>query len=114
VLDSPTHGGCRVGIMRVVARVVEPGQGLELGASLEKPRLRQAVGQLPEEIVVDLEKRLDASIGANNVVREAPAAQMHVRKKTEHGGVVRQSAMHLDAKVGHARRNNEAVVGQLQ
>src|SRR5437016_6482274 len=51
-LAAPGHCFFRIGIVRIVPRVVEPGDSLEPRAGFEEPWLGQPVAQLPVEVVV--------------------------------------------------------------
>src|SRR6185437_15540323 len=49
-LLAPDHGGVGIGIVRVVCGIVVPGDGLQPGSGLHKPRLDELVAELPVKI----------------------------------------------------------------
>jgi len=51
-LVAPGHGGVRIRIVRIVARVVVPGHGAQPGSRLQRNRLGQSVAQLPVKMIV--------------------------------------------------------------
>ncbi len=99
--------------MRVVGRVVVPGNRSELRSGLEQSRLRQSITQLPVEVVVDAQQHFNAPIVMNNVVFKSFSPEMHVREQAQQGGIVWQSPLYLHAKVVGSRRNNERMIIQL-
>src|SRR5216684_8335726 len=80
----------RIGIMRVLARVVIPGDRLENGSRFQREWLGQLVAQLPFEIPADLEQGLDAAVRMNQIVFELFSTPVHMRKEPEQRRVVRQ------------------------
>src|SRR4029077_6304060 len=94
-LIAPSDRAAWVGIVRILARIVIPTNGLQQCARLEHSRLRQAVAQLPVKCVVDAEQRFDRASVVNQVVLKPRSAQMQVREEAQQRGVVWQSAMRL-------------------
>lgn len=117
-LVAPADGDVGIGIVRIAFGVVEPGDGLEFGSTLQGKRLGEAIAQLPVKIVIHAEERLDgfAALGfvVDDVVFEFFAAQMHVREKAEKGAIVRERAVDFGAVIGIVGRNDEPVVRELQ
>ena len=58
-LLAPGDGGVGVGVVGIVVRVIVDRGRLQLRAGLERQRFRQAVGQLPIEIVIDPQQSLE-------------------------------------------------------
>ena len=96
--------------MRVVGRVVVPGDGAQSCASFQFAGLGEAVTQLPVKVIVDAEQRLDGVVVVEDVVFEALAAQVHVGEEAEQSGVVGERAFDFDAVVGGAGRNQKRVI----
>src|SRR3984885_13062706 len=113
-LISPADGFVWIRIVAILGSVIEPRDGLQFGSGFQRERLGEVVAQLPIKIVVPAEKSFLRLIGVDDVVFKALAAQMHVRKKTEERGVVRQGAVTLDGKIVGTGRNQKTVVGELQ
>src|SRR5690348_342562 len=87
-LLAPAYGGIRVRVVRIVAGVVIPSDGLQLRACLEQPRYGETVAHLPVEMIMDVEQRFNFLVRSStgipcvmdDVVLEALSAQVHVRK----------------------------------
>src|SRR5208283_4244236 len=54
------------------------GNRLQPGSSFQEQRLCQPIAELPMEVIVDAQQRLDGPVGVQDVVFEPLAPQMHV------------------------------------
>src|SRR5438477_8390221 len=115
-LVSPGHRAVWVGIVRIVGGIVVPRDGLQLGTGLDEAGLSQAVAQLPIKIVVHPKQSFTGMTAIDEVVFETLATEMHVRKETEQGGIVRKSAVNFDTIIVSVGRNRDGIVviGKLQ
>src|ERR1700735_1198588 len=113
-LIAPADGDAGIGIVGIIFGIVVPGDGLENSAGGQRQRLGEAITELPVEIVIDAQQRLGGFVGAQNIVLKAFSTQVHVREETEQDSVVGQRAVDFHAIIVHARRDYEAVVGELQ
>src|SRR5215475_2752149 len=115
-LVAPRDGAIGVWVVGIGARVVVPGNGAQLRPSLDEPRLRQAIAELPEEVEVHAQQGLGGVIGMHKLIFEALSTQMHVREKTHQQGVVGEGAVHFHSIVIRGGRNGDwiVIVGDLQ
>ena len=100
--------------MRIVLRIVVPGDRSQFRPRLQQARVGQPVTQLPMEVIVHSQQHFHAAVVVHNVVLEALSAQMHVGEETEQRRIVGKSALNFHPEIIGAGRNDESVIVQLQ
>ena len=113
-LIAPGHDRYRIRVVRIVARVVIPGDRAHPRSSLQQSRLCEAITQLPVKVIIHAQQRFDRSVTPHSVVFEALPAQVHMGKQAEQRGIVGQRALRPHSKVSRARGDDERVIVQLQ
>src|ERR1700722_7379257 len=119
---APARGRLRVRVMRIVTRIIVPGDGLQLRPGFQQTRFRETVAHLPVEVIMDVEQRFHFPILArarmrfsvNNVVRKPFSTQVHVRKKAQQRRIVRQSSARFHTIIRRSRWNYKVIVRKLQ
>src|SRR5689334_20984355 len=100
--------------MRVVSRVIKPGDGLKARAGREFTRVQQFVTQLPKKVVANAEECLFAAVRLQDVVVESLASQVHMREEAQESGVIKKRSMHFHSKVVYSGWNQEVIVRELK
>src|ERR1017187_3318065 len=110
-LLAETNGGRRIGIVRIVGRVVEPTGAFDDGSGRDLQRLSQLIVELPEKVVVwNSEQHFGSPVGINGAIFERLSAHVHVRKEIQDGGFIREFGLGRHRIVGIARRNLESQI----
>src|SRR5947209_7586326 len=81
-LFAPDDCGIRIGVVRIILRVIKSRNGLQGRAALQWNRVGQPVAQLPEKVVMRNPKQgANSSMRLDDVVLEGLASKMHVREE---------------------------------
>ena len=113
---SPQRRPVRIGIVRIVPRIIVPGDRLQRCPGFQRYAARaKLITQLPVKVIIHQQQRLDrCHRHAQCRIRNACRAGACAGNKLSSVASLRQRAVNFHAKIVCARRNYKRMIVQLQ